>query len=164
MDYRISIYQSYIMEQYLCPDIVINILRFLDKDTSFHFLNIAKFMEPNKHLLYEKYKFNGIHIENNNIKQHIKNLGYYNYIYPIKQIDIELYTNLRYLSVWQNNLGNSLDILSEHLHTLQIVDNYYNQPQINLPSTLKILSIQSHAFDQPLENLPDLEKLVIFNQ
>lgn len=127
------------MESYLCSDIANIILLYLDKNSSFHFLNATKQFHQFKKSLYEKYLFNHDIITNYQIAPHIKHLKSTN-IPNIK------YPNLISLSI--NPPYNKSSFL-----------NF-----VKLPKTLQSLKIKSVDF-KIFGRLPDtLQSLEIDNQ
>ena len=55
-------------------DIIQYILYFLDKNSSFNFLNTCKKLTSLKYILYQKYIFDDKKINNSKIKKYIKNV------------------------------------------------------------------------------------------
>lgn len=157
----------YAMEQYLHTDIIKNILLHLDRSSSFHLLNIAKFMKPQKSLLYEKYCFHHSLIKNHSIKPHIRHL---NTSTLARLCD---YENLKSLNI--NNLPNerfrmpifylgniNFNYLPKFLTSLTLCEcRYLNGPLNDLPKALQtLIIINCTALTDPLKKLPkELKKL-----
>jgi hypothetical protein len=157
------------MDLHLNLDIVTHILKYLSKDESFNFLNVASFMEPSRKILYGKYLFDHDKVPISH-KKYIKKV-------KCKYLQgIQFYENLVYLGIYNNDFDYPIDNLPESLKTLNIVSSCFNQPldnlpknllhlktygvyynQIikNLPEKLETLEIRSYKFNQPLDNLPN---------
>lgn len=144
------------MEQYFQPDIISNILLYLNKDSSFYFLNIATFLQPIKRILYEKYMYSDHLIENNDIKKYIANIK----ISEIKYASE--YENLKSLAFYNLFFNTIFPKLPSKIESLLFYSQIFNQPIDNLPNTLTSLTIISSQFDQPINNLPlSLKSLTI---
>ena len=153
------------MEKYLLPDIIYNILAYLNKDDSFHFINICKSVMKQKHYLYKKYIFNYglLNNHNNQFIHHIQNMK------STKLIDFSglTFNNLTTLYFYVNDemtkttfdfyLYNTLTNLPKTLLNLTINSDLLNLPLnalTNDPINLKILHVISNKFNQPINNLP----------
>lgn len=182
------------MEYYFNSDIVTNILNYLDKPSSFNFINTAKFMETNRKHLYVKFRFAHDKIQNDDIRQYIEHLS------KDTSDDIESYTNLRSLRirliandevfniptlralefkyngiphklgyVQANSLRRPINVFSESICEMKLELSHFNEQLYNLPKYLRKLDIQCPDFNHPLDNLPNtLKELKItsekFNQ
>lgn len=166
------------MEQYFNPDIITNILNHLDKDTSFHLLNITKFLKPLKKVLYGKYLFNHHKIDNLGIAEHIK------YLKTADLSEIHWFSQLHSLNIFCNDddtgqysslhkadtLDDQMSKIPNTLHTLVIGCEWFDKPLNFLPNNLKSLTIKSEIFNQPINHFPeslehfDISKSYIFNQ
>ena len=178
------------MDKYFLCDVIYNILNYLNKDYSFNFLNVCKYMANHKHFIYNKYVFNyGSILESNEFNKCIRTLrinplyydnwilnnlnlnnlatleiisNYRNYKRPSK-IEIFVSTVIHYAFTFINNMFlnlSALNYLPETLQTLTI--NYdFDKPIDNLPTNLKILNITSDIFNQSLNNLP--KNLTVLN-
>jgi len=143
------------MDQLLTHDVIGVILTYLSKTESFNFLNISKFMEPLRKILYGKYLFLNDKINNNDIKQYIHHLEYR------KHEDYTIYCSLKTFYCHGSNLQ-SFKYLPTTLEVLRITSALFNQSMNKLPPKLKSLEILSVFFDKPLDNLPKtLESLNI---
>lgn len=174
------------MEIYLNADILSHILKYLDKDSSFDFLNIATFMIKYRQMLYDKYLFCDDRIMNREICKRIKKVicetpnnvnKYTNLILLI--IDgcgtfndplINLPSTIQSIKIFSDEFNQTLDYLPKSLLSLDILYRntfskaQFNQPINNLPKTLKSLYIDIDNFNQSLDYLPnDLQKLKIKN-
>ena len=144
------------MEHYFQPDIVTNILPFLDKDSSFHFLNIAKFLKPQKQILYGKYLFFCYRLDNA-CKQYICHV-------KVKCIptDIDKYVNLMSMEINDDEFDSPIYRLPNNLQSLRIITEKFNQQLDHLPKNLQELHVhdkseyhKSFGFKQFFDKLPE---------
>jgi len=160
----------------LCSDLIVVILAYLDKDSKFHFLNIAKFLGPMKKTLYDKYLFDHDKIGNYEIKKHIKHI-------KCSLFDHHLYEKLESVKMTCQYPNCFVNKLPTTLKTLEIIKNYGGETEYydfppnleslsirndhiilkrKLPKTLKSLSLSFSKLDYSLDNLPsNLESLAI---
>jgi len=159
------------MQYYLFPDIVFNLLKYLNKNSSFNLINASNHLITSKNNLYNKYVYNHSKIKNNNIKKHIKIIKDVpldpSYVAPYEKL-IEI-KNIIHLSE-NTDLDKCLCkfILNVTVHkniqldlckfnkltTLSIHSDQFNQSLDYLPNTLTSLFIVSSAFNQPINKLP----------
>lgn len=176
------------MEVYFTFDTISNILEYLDKDDSFNFLNMAKFMKPSRKILYGKYAFDHNKMDNS-IRQYIRKLKCSDIADIVHYKNLVLLTihncnfvreknyvkfpeSIKSLTLWDcedSNYPYYLKILPKSLQSLTIISWTFNNPIYHLPDTLQSLTIRGYGFDQSIDNLPNsLESLGIhcsrFNQ
>ena len=77
-------------ESYLFSDIIDNILRYLDKNSSFNFLNICISLHSTKYKLYGKYIFDYHKSLDSHLFQRVKHLRISNNLFdePLKDLSI----------------------------------------------------------------------------
>lgn len=144
------------MESYLNSDIIQSILRFLDKTSSFSFLNTANFMIQHRSQLYDKYYFYDNRVNNEPQNSHSSNS-----FAPSFNKEDQLRTKIKHLIC--------ANIQSIHFHTnlssLEIFCSSFDKPLINLPRTLQRLTISHcYQFNSSINDLPEtLQSLTIFN-
>ena len=120
------------MEHCLFFDIVNHILSYLDKNSSFNFLNTIKIMGQYKQILYNKYVFRHTKIENDKVKKHIKHLKIFKHFPSLTD-----YTNLISLELWY------------------LVGKQYNDIILKLPNEIQSLTIINDVFNHSLDILPE---------
>lgn len=175
------------METYLNFDTLSNILQFLNKNSSFNFLNIASFMLQYRQMIYDKYLFDDEKIMDREICRRIKKVT----CETLKRIDnyaslvtleidnkndsfdeslINLPPTIQSIVLNSNKFNRTLNELPKSLLSLKIVysdpitKSKFNQSVDNLPDTLTSLYIDTDYFNQSLDYLPDgLQKLTINN-
>lgn len=159
------------MDHYLFPDIVYNIVKYLDKIGSFNLVNISKYTVIGKSILYNRFVFDNQKITNNHLKKikHIKNLKISNYddlswlddyknicgIHDKCEFDLIKHSGMHYLK-FKNILvrDNYKTHMFHNLVTLGIYYKTFNQPLNNLFNTLTSLVVYSDTFNQPIDCLP----------
>lgn len=183
--------QSITMETYFYSDIINIILHYLDKDSSFHYLNTTKTLQQFKKILYGKYLFDHELIimndaqyfikynklKNDNSEQYIKNLKSTNAL-------VSRFPNLVSLTIHYEESLMSFDALPKGLQSFKIISKTHFLMLGKLPNSLKFLEICNanttlpkkflsdlpinletlilHSNNSPLDNLPkNLKKLEI---
>ena len=136
------------MEHYLHPDIVSHILPYLNKKSSFNFLNTTKLLSPCRKFLYGKYVFNKAKIMDHGIIKYVKILECVNINNIIN------YKNLISLTINNKIFNNRIDNLPAKLESLTIISDKFNRPLDNLPKSLIYLKINGKSFEQSLNKLP----------
>ena len=157
------------MEYYLFQDIVFSLLKHLNKNSSFNFVNASKHLYINKPILYHKYVYDRKKIKNDNIKKYVRHINYIEldfvheyeklmeihncfYLDNLDCVDKCLQKLIKNIMVFKN--PQDLSGFSK-LTSLSIDDNEFNQPLNNLPNTLTRLTLSCCIkFNQPLDNLP----------
>jgi hypothetical protein len=106
-------------------------------------------MGQSKKILYGKYIFNHNQIENNDIKQFIRNI-------KCDNLDgINSYKNLLSLTICKYSFNQPLDNLPETLQSLAIESSSFKQKLNKLPNGLLSLSLQCFGYDRSLGDLPN---------
>ena len=155
---------------YLFPDIVFNLLKFLDKNNSFRFINASKFLAISKINLYNSYVFDHTKMKNSEIKKkvrYVKNINinefsvYENLWYVYNEFNLETIKNLnvsyaKFIKKIKVNMTGELSLNKfSNLTSLTISCNTFNQSLDSLPNTLNSLIVDSNAFNQSLDSLPN---------
>lgn len=145
------------METYLQYDIVSIILSYLNKKSSFNFLDSAKFLSPYRKILYGKYTFLKPKILNDHILEHIKTLlcSFVN--------NISKYKTLRTLTIDNDSFSEPLKHLPGTLQSLTIISSHFNRSINYLPKFLTYLNINSKIFDKFVDKLPITLKTLKLN-
>lgn len=160
------------METYFYPDIIHNILHYLDKDSSFHYLNTTKTLQQFKKILYRKYLFDHElmimndaqyfikynKLKNDNGEQYIKNLKSTNTL-------VSRFPNLVSLTIHYEESLISFDALPKGLQSFKIISKTHFLMLGKLPNSLKFLEICNANTTLPkrfLSGLPiNLETLIL---
>lgn len=169
------------IDEYLYDDIIMNLLRFLNKDSSFTFLNTCKQLNVRKVHLYSKYEFYSKKIvksQYRDLVKHViicdsfkasldnlpKNLVSIRINAPLFNHKLDNLPNtLESLFIKSDNFDQQMDKLPQNLTSLELDCYKFNKLLDKLPPTLKSLKIKCILFDKPLNNLPLVIESVIIN-